>query len=106
MARLLSLDSDGHSPVRIVYPASPRTISVEQSRPLTLECVVTGSPAPAAKWLRDGREMVLGPAHRRQHNNLAFIAVKRSDGGSYQCSVETEEGTVVSANYTVNVLGK
>ncbi|XP_071397088.1 cell adhesion molecule-related/down-regulated by oncogenes [Centroberyx affinis] len=96
--------SDASSPVRIAYPTASRTISVEQSQPLTLECIVTGSPAPAARWLKNGKEVVLGPSHLRQHNNLAFLRVKRSDEGKYQCTAQTEKGTVVSANYTVNIL--
>lgn len=92
--------------MRIAYPTASRNVSVEQSQPLTLECVVTGSPAPAAKWFKNGKEVVLGPSHLQQHNNLAFVTVKRSDEGSYQCTAQTGTGTVVSANYTVNVLGK
>lgn len=29
-------------------------------RPFTLECVATGSPMPHARWLKNGREIVLG----------------------------------------------
>lgn len=71
-----------------------------------LECIVSGSPAPAAKWFKNGKEVAPGPSHQRQHNNLAFAAVARSDEGSYTCAAETEQGTVTSANYTVNILGK
>ncbi|XP_031719430.1 cell adhesion molecule-related/down-regulated by oncogenes [Anarrhichthys ocellatus] len=95
--------SDSFPSVRIVYPTAPRTVSVQQSQPLTLECIVSGSPAPAAKWLKNGKEVTPGPSHR-QHNNLAFVAVTRSDEGSYACAAETKQGTVTSANYTVNVL--
>lgn len=100
------LDSDSSSPVRIVYPTSPMTVSVQQSQPLTLECIVSGSPAPTANWFKNGKAVTPGPSHQRQHNNLAFVTVMRSDEGSYTCAAETERGTVISANYTVNVLGK
>lgn len=79
---------------------------MQQSQPLTLECIVSGSPAPAAKWFKNGKEVTPGPSHQRQHNNLAFNAVTRSDEGSYTCAAETKQGTLISANYTVNVLGK
>ncbi|KAK9521204.1 hypothetical protein VZT92_021029 [Zoarces viviparus] len=95
--------SDSSPSVRIVYPTAPRTVSVQQSQPLTLECIVSGSPAPAAKWFKNGKEVTPGPSHR-QHNNLAFVAVTSSDEGSYACAAETKQGTVTSANYTVNVL--
>lgn len=71
-----------------------------------LECVVSGSPAPAAKWLKNGKEVTPGPFHHQQHTNLAFVAVTTSDGGTYTCAAETALGPVVSASYTVNVLGK
>lgn len=67
---------------------------------------MSGSPAPAAKWFKNGKELKQGASHQRQHNNLAFVSATRSDEGSYTCAAETEQGTVISANYTVNVLGK
>ncbi|XP_023271828.1 cell adhesion molecule-related/down-regulated by oncogenes [Seriola lalandi dorsalis] len=97
-------DSDSSPSVRIVYPTAPRTVLVQKSQPLTLECIVSGSPAPAAKWFKYGKEVTPGPFHQRQHNNLVFVMVTRSDEGSYTCAAETEQGTVISANYTVNVL--
>lgn len=92
--------------MRIVYPTSPVAVVVQQSQPLMLECVVSGSPAPAATWFKNGEELTPGALGQRQHNNLAFVAVTGSDEGNYACTAETEQGTVVSANYTVNVLGK
>lgn len=67
---------------------------------------MSGSPAPAAKWFKNGKELAAGPSHQRQHNNLAFAKVTRADAGSYACAVETEQGAVTSVNYTVNVLGE
>lgn len=67
---------------------------------------MSGSPSPAAKWFKDGKVVTPGPSHKRKHNNLAFVSVARSDEGSYTCAAETEQGPVVSAKYTVNVLGK
>ncbi|XP_028276231.1 cell adhesion molecule-related/down-regulated by oncogenes [Parambassis ranga] len=96
--------STSSSSVRIVYPTTPVNVSIQQSQPLTLECVVSGSPAPAAKWFKNGKELTVGPSHQRQHNNLAFVKVTRADAGSYTCAVATEQGAVTSVNYTVNVL--
>ncbi|KAM8903269.1 cell adhesion molecule-related/down-regulated by oncogenes isoform 1-T3 [Spinachia spinachia] len=95
---------DSTPSVRIVYPTAPKTVSVQQSQPLTLECIVSGSPPPAAKWFKNGEEVTPGPPHRRRQNNLAFVSVTRSDEGSYACAADTEQGTVTSASYTVNVL--
>nr|XP_020470414.1 cell adhesion molecule-related/down-regulated by oncogenes [Monopterus albus] len=96
--------SDSSASVRIAYPAAPVTVSVQQSQPLTLECIVSGSPAPAATWFKNGKKVALGPSHRRRYNNLAFDTVAQSDEGTYICTAETEQGTVISANYTVNIL--
>lgn len=106
VVHLFVLDSDSSPSVRIVYPTAPKTVSVQQSQPLTLECIVSGSPPPAARWFKNGEEVTPASQQRRHNNNLAFVAVTRSDEGSYACAAETEQGTVTSANYTVNVLGK
>ncbi|XP_042153705.1 cell adhesion molecule-related/down-regulated by oncogenes isoform X1 [Oncorhynchus tshawytscha] len=106
--RLTVKPSDDPSPQRIVYPITPTTLSVEHSSMLVLECVVSGSPSPAAKWLKNGQEVALPavPAgNSRRHNNLVLLNLKRSDGGNYLCSVTTETGrNLLSVNYTVNVL--
>uniref|UniRef100_A0A3Q3AWP8 Cell adhesion associated, oncogene regulated n=1 Tax=Kryptolebias marmoratus TaxID=37003 RepID=A0A3Q3AWP8_KRYMA len=101
-----SADPDPSSPVRILYPVAPMAVSAQLSQPLTLECVVSGSPAPAARWFRNGEEVKLGPSRQRRRNNLVFVRPMRSDEGSYSCAVETERGTAVSPNYTVSVLGE
>lgn len=74
--------------------------------PLTLECVVSGSPAPAAAWFKDGQEVASGPSLQRRNNNLEFTRLARSDEGRYSCRVQTERGTAIGPDYTVNVLGK
>lgn len=79
---------------------------MQRSQPLVLECSVSGSPAPAAKWLKDGKEVTPGPLHHQQHTNLAFVAVTTSDAGTYACAAQAAQGPVISATYTVNVLGK
>ncbi|XP_030008692.1 cell adhesion molecule-related/down-regulated by oncogenes isoform X2 [Sphaeramia orbicularis] len=96
--------SETSSPARVIYPSAPVTLTVQQSQPLTLECVVSGSPPPMAKWFKNSKEVTLGPSLKRQHNNLAFATVTKSDGGSYTCAAETEQGIITSASYTVNVL--
>ncbi|MEQ2197108.1 hypothetical protein XENOCAPTIV_023248 [Xenoophorus captivus] len=83
---------------------NPVTGEAVHSQPLTLECVVSGSPAPAAKWFKNGKEVTVGPSHQTQHNNLAFVRLMRSDEGRYSCRAETERGTLISPDYTVNVL--
>ncbi|KAM6973767.1 cell adhesion molecule-related/down-regulated by oncogenes [Aplochiton taeniatus] len=111
---------EGPSPVRIVYPTTPvTTVSMEQSRPLTLECVVSGSPghpghpghpgnpAPRARWLKDGKDVRLGGSThvQRHHDNLVFTALRTSHAGTYHCSVQAEGGPAPhGVSYTLNVL--
>lgn len=68
---------------------------------------MSGSPQPAARWLKNGEDVTWGPFHRRLRNNLAFVAVTTSDAGTYTCAAEAAgQGPVVRASYTVNVLGE
>ncbi|XP_075892801.1 cell adhesion molecule-related/down-regulated by oncogenes isoform X2 [Nelusetta ayraudi] len=101
----LSIRSSDSAPSpRILYPTAPSTAAVRPSQPLTLECVVSGSPPPAARWFKDGKEFPPGPPGSRRHNNLVFASVSRADEGVYSCGAETERGDVFGANYTVKVL--
>uniref|UniRef100_A0A4W4DXC1 Cell adhesion associated, oncogene regulated n=1 Tax=Electrophorus electricus TaxID=8005 RepID=A0A4W4DXC1_ELEEL len=95
---------DGRSPVGISYPVSSVDLSVEQSTSLLLECVISGNPSAVAKWTKDGRELPAGARVRVAHTNLAVSDVQLSDAGQYACSVHSEDGSVTTANYTVNVL--
>ncbi|KAL0972687.1 hypothetical protein UPYG_G00193470 [Umbra pygmaea] len=103
--KLIVKPSSHPSPLRIVYPVTPASVSAEQSGSLVLECVVSGGPLHPAVWLKDGQEVAVPsrPAGN-SHNNLVLQNLKRTDAGRYQCSVNTETGTLLSANYTVNVL--
>lgn len=38
----------------------PPHMAAPLGRPFTLECVATGNPVPTGRWLRNGREIVLG----------------------------------------------
>uniref|UniRef100_A0A3B3YYF0 Cell adhesion associated, oncogene regulated n=1 Tax=Poecilia mexicana TaxID=48701 RepID=A0A3B3YYF0_9TELE len=103
--KLLVKRSSSSSSARIVYPTAPLSVSMLHSEPLTLECVVTGSPAPAATWFKNGQEVRASrPSLQRRGNNLEFSRLTRSDEGRYSCRVETERGAAIGPDYTVNVL--
>lgn len=84
----------------------PTTVTVRASQPLTLECVLSGSPPPVARWWKDGKEFTPGPPGSRKHSNLVFASVSKADEGIYSCGTETEQGSQFGANYTVKVLGE
>ncbi|XP_064158973.1 cell adhesion molecule-related/down-regulated by oncogenes [Anguilla rostrata] len=103
--RLTVKRSGSPSPVRVVYPVTPQTVAVAVSESAVLECVLAGSPAPVARWTKDGQEVEPGANHRLLRGNLVLTAARESDGGSYRCSAGSEEaGDLVHANYTVSVL--
>lgn len=101
----LHVDSEGPSPVGIVYPIASQNLTVEQSESVTLECVISGSPSSKVKWTKDGSELMLSSKQMLLHSNLVLNDIHLSDRGHYCCSVLTDNGDVVSVNYTVNVLG-
>uniref|UniRef100_A0A673MXS2 Cell adhesion molecule-related/down-regulated by oncogenes-like n=1 Tax=Sinocyclocheilus rhinocerous TaxID=307959 RepID=A0A673MXS2_9TELE len=102
--KLIVRDSEGPSPVRIIYPVTPRSLTVDQSGSLTLECVVSGSHSSKVKWIKDGAELSLSSKWMLLQSNLVLNDVQLSDVGHYCCSVLTDHGAAVSVNYTVNVL--
>lgn len=90
--------------VGVLQPSSPITLSVEQSKNITLECVLSGAPSSTAvRWIHEGREVSLGSRTRLLHRNLLLSDVTSDDSGTYYCSVHTTKGVLSSANYTVNV---
>ncbi|XP_077468235.1 cell adhesion molecule-related/down-regulated by oncogenes isoform X1 [Stigmatopora argus] len=92
------------SPLQIVYPTNPVAVTLERSQSYTLECVISGSPAPASTWLKNGERVQFGPRLRRLRDNLELVSVTTDDAGVYACSVGSERGWVTGANYTVDVL--
>ncbi|XP_033832713.1 cell adhesion molecule-related/down-regulated by oncogenes isoform X2 [Periophthalmus magnuspinnatus] len=93
-----------NTPVQILYPFVPLTISVQPSHSLTLECVLSGSSAQTVKWFKNGKEVILGPSVHLLHHNLVFISTTQDDAGSYTCAAESGHTLVMSAPYTVSVL--
>ncbi|KAL2095705.1 hypothetical protein ACEWY4_007853 [Coilia grayii] len=95
---------DEPAPVTIVSPTTPLNLTVEQSKSLTLECVLSGNPSSAVKWTHNGKEVSLGSRRKLLHRNLVLTDVTSEDSGTYHCSLQANTATVASANYTVNVL--
>ncbi|XP_020784224.1 cell adhesion molecule-related/down-regulated by oncogenes isoform X1 [Boleophthalmus pectinirostris] len=92
------------TPVQILYPFVPLTISVPPSHSLTLECVISGSSAQTAKWFKNGKELTLGSSVHLLQHNLVFISTMKDDAGSYTCAADSGHKLVMSVPYTVSVL--
>ncbi|XP_028851746.1 hemicentin-1 isoform X2 [Denticeps clupeoides] len=63
---------------------------------VSLRCDVTGNPAPAVSWLRDGLPLFSGPNHQilEEGKELQIVSVQVSDMAGYQCVAENRVGTV------------
>uniref|UniRef100_A0A3B5AUN6 Cell adhesion molecule-related/down-regulated by oncogenes n=1 Tax=Stegastes partitus TaxID=144197 RepID=A0A3B5AUN6_9TELE len=63
---------------------------------VVLHCDVTGHPAPAVSWLRDGQPVHTDPQHHISEDGtqLQLLSVQVSDMAGYMCVAENKVGTV------------
>ncbi|XP_030320724.1 cell adhesion molecule-related/down-regulated by oncogenes isoform X2 [Calypte anna] len=89
----------------ILHPLSPQSLAVPQHSPLTLECVVGGSPPPASlRWVKDGRDALRRGRWKLLHSHLVTDRLEASDSGNYSCLVGSGSGEVKYVNYSLTVL--
>lgn len=69
---------------------------------VSVECSVSGYPAPAIQWLRNGD--ILVPEHDRylisydgETTTLKFVSIAASDAGKYVCIAKNQEGEAKTA---------
>jgi hypothetical protein len=84
------------APAIVSQPA--RSASVEIGSPLILDVAVSGEPAPAFQWRRDGSPVPGGNSH-----TLTIPAVLPTDAGNYDVSATNALGTVTSQPARVTV---
>ena len=84
------------APAIVTQPA--RSASVEIGSALVLEVTVSGEPAPAFQWRRDGFPVAGGNSH-----TLTIPAVQPTDAGSYEVSATNPLGTATSQPARVTV---
>lgn len=90
----------------ILHPRLSQALSVLSHSPVTLECVVSGTPSLQVHWLKDGQDTVAGSNWRRLYSHLATDSIDPVDAGNYSCMVGSKSGDVKHVTYMVNVLGK
>ncbi|CAH1646151.1 unnamed protein product [Spodoptera littoralis] len=62
---------------------------------VVLQCMISGSPKPVIKWLKDGSPIVATERHFLTADDqlLIIIGSESSDAGRYECEITNELGT-------------
>ncbi|XP_050672375.1 leucine-rich repeats and immunoglobulin-like domains protein 3 [Leptidea sinapis] len=62
---------------------------------VVLQCMITGSPKPVIKWLKDGSPIITSDRHFLTADDQLLIIInsKSSDAGHYECEITNELGT-------------
>lgn len=87
------------SPPKCIIPLTNITAAV--GTPIVLQCLVSGTPSPAAEWYKDG-DRVSDPRCIIQekssgHFNLLITNVTQSDAGEYKCLIQNAAGCTETA---------
>ncbi|KAK0143768.1 Fibroblast growth factor receptor 4 [Merluccius polli] len=82
--------------------------AVPAGNTVKFRCPAMGSPLPAIRWLKNGREFrgehrIGGIKLRHQHWSLVMESVVPSDRGNYTCLVENKHGSIAHT-YVLDVL--
>uniref|UniRef100_A0A915PUX1 Uncharacterized protein n=1 Tax=Setaria digitata TaxID=48799 RepID=A0A915PUX1_9BILA len=107
-AEIEVIPTDGTRRLRKL-PTAPSFIEVLPGKfkattgdPVSVECSISGYPAPTIQWLRNGA--VLVPEHDRymisydgETTTLKFISITASDAGKYICIATNQEGEAKTA---------
>lgn len=93
-------------PAQIVEKA--KSVDVTEKDPVTLECVVAGTPELKVKWLKDGKQIVPSRYFSMSfENNVASFRIRsvmKQDSGQYTFKVENDFGSS-SCDAYLRVLG-
>lgn len=62
---------------------------------VVLQCMISGSPKPVLKWLKDGSPIVPSERHflTNEDQLLIIIGAEAGDAGRYECEITNELGT-------------
>ncbi|NXP50032.1 CDON protein, partial [Heliornis fulica] len=88
----------------ILHPLAPQSLAVPRHSSLMLECVVSGSPPPTVRWVKDGRDALRKSRWKLLHSHLVTDRLEASDSGNYSCVVGNGSGVVKYVNYSLAVL--
>ncbi|KAG6449620.1 leucine-rich repeats and immunoglobulin-like domains protein 3 [Manduca sexta] len=62
---------------------------------VVLQCMISGSPKPVLKWLKDGTPVTSSERHYFSNEDqlLIILGVESNDAGRYECEITNELGT-------------
>lgn len=88
---------DEMAPLLIQNP--PEVIRVGENKPIDIECIIEGLPAPDFEWFRDGNKIVTDDQIEIKGNKLTLKSPKRGLAGSegmYKCKATNKLGQAES----------
>ncbi len=98
LLEVFEVDADRAVAVAPAIVSQPASVSVPAGQPATFGVVVTGKPAPAFQWRREGT-LLLG----KTNSLLRLPAVQSADAGAYDVLVSNSQGAVVSTSAALGV---
>jgi len=95
------VDLKVRTPVRLEDASTPEVTAVEGDR-ASLECVVSGFPAPRIDWTRKDGQVMFNGQQTSTGPSLMFPSIERMDRGEYVCTASNNVGP--SVNMTASLI--
>jgi len=83
--------------VRPYFVSEPEDVNAREGEDVTLDCQVSGDPAPRITWRREEGTALETRAVTDRDENLHIYSVLGSDEGVYYCTAENTVGTVTGS---------
>ena len=89
------------------FTAHPADVIAALGRQATLQCGVSGSPAPSVAWYKEGEGAVVveGGITVSGSGELRISSVSQSDAGNYYCIASNVIGSIRSLSAALEIAG-
>lgn len=92
--------------VPVEFLETPTEINAKEGDTIELECVASGFPLPAIRWLRNNQlVMIAGRISESQESSLIISEAQVQDAGVYVCEANNGVGPAQRRRISVEVLG-